>query len=196
MSETWRLSSDLVVVRSEGARKVASSAMADSLDTGLFCGIHSLLAGAGKEAEALRAREQLRERLDLVLMVGDAEVGAFLGRHSEQNVFRMGVTVIKPDYQGHGYYKLLLAFVAKWATERGYRALDSVHNIGNSRIISTKLRQGFYITGMESRLAAGHMVRLMRFLDPKHEELFKFRAGYASPTEFVKERLPGLSDSV
>ena len=125
-------------------------------------------------------------RLDLGLYIGDKLIGSFMGRSTEKGIFRMGTSVILSEYQGKGNYNQLLQYVVEWAKNKGFLIIESNHNFCNSKIIATKLKKGFYISGTQSTLTYGNMVNLIMFLDPKLEEVYKFRNGFAAPSEFVK----------
>lgn len=162
-----------------------------TLDNGLVCDYDDLT----DDDRYRKLKEQVLKnqvRLDLGLYVNDKLIGSFMGRSTEKGVFRMGTSVILSEYQGRGYYNQLLDYVVAWAKEQGFLAIESNHNYCNSKIISAKLRKGFYISGTQSTLTYGNIVTLTKFLDPNLEELFKFRNGFASPNDFAKELLEGL----
>lgn len=112
-----------------------------------------------------------------------------MGRHVGKGIFRMGTSVILSEYQGKGIYSKLLSHVTSWCRDQGFWAIESNHNACNSRIIAMKLNKGFYITGQETTLTVGSLVRLVKFLDSEHEDLFKFRNGFMKPSQSTKELL-------
>ena len=163
-----------------------------SLDSGLVCELDDII-GENEKYQKLRSDcLKQQSRLDLGLFINEELIGSFMGRHVEKGIFRMGTSVILPEYQGRGFYRQLLDYVIQWAEQEGYWAIESNHNPCNTKIITIKLKKGFYITGSKTTLHTGSILTMTKFLKPEHEELFKFRNGFAAPTDFAKNLFNGL----
>lgn len=167
-------------------------AFKQSLDGSLTCETDDIVGSSEKSKQLRQSDLQNQIRLNLGLYVQGKLIGSFMGRHSGKGVFHMSTTVILPEHQGQGYYNQLLSYVVDWATENGFHSIESNHNVSNSKVISIKLKNGFYISGLKNTLHVGSMVTLTRFLRPEHEELFHFRNGFKAPSPWVKSLLTGL----
>ncbi len=166
-----------------------TAAFKKSLEPSLICEIDDIAGENSGYSELKKNLFASQKRLDLGLYVDDKQVGSFMGRHIEKGIFRMGTSVILPEYQGQGFYSQLLEYVESWVKEEGMWAIDSQHNPCNSKIISMKLQKGFFIAGMETTMHIGNVVKLIKFLDKKHEDMFKFRNGFIHPNEYAKRLL-------
>ena len=122
-------------------------------------------------------------------------IGSFTGRQGDKGIFRMGMSVILPAYQGRGFYNRILDFVLEWARTNEFWAIDSRHNPCNSRIIAAKLKKGFFIRGYEVDVQNGPMISMIFFFDERIRDLFLFRNCYKSPSEELRGRLPVFTES-
>jgi GNAT superfamily N-acetyltransferase len=162
------------------------TAFKKSLEPSLVCDVDEIVGRNQKYHQLKNDCLKSQKRFDLGIYFDGEQIGSFMGRHSGKGIFRMGTSVILPDHQGKGHYSKLLNHIVDWASSEGFWAIESNHSPCNNRIISIKLNKGFYISGFDTTLHVGNIVRLTRFLDPEHEQLFKFRNGFVKPNNMVR----------
>jgi len=101
----------------------------------------------------------------------------------------MAMSFVNTDYRGNGLYKLMMDATVKFARERGYLKITSLHNATNNKIIIPKLKYGFNITGMRIDAGYGTLVELTYFLSELEREAVDFRCGYRRPSTDIKKRM-------
>jgi RimJ/RimL family protein N-acetyltransferase len=81
-------------------------------------------------------------------------------------------TGILPKHQNRGLYSIFLQTLTKYLEEIGYERLSSQHSPDNSRMLITKLKAGFMVTGMDLDERWGSLIRFTKFLKKDRAKAF------------------------
>jgi hypothetical protein len=99
-------------------------------------------------------------------------VGWSTGETMDFMTYYMRNTGILPEHQHRGLYPIFLQTLTKYLEEIGYERLSSQHSPDNSRMLITKLKAGFIVTGLDLDERWGSLVRLTNFLKNDRAKAF------------------------
>ncbi|SMF22938.1 hypothetical protein [Pseudobacteriovorax antillogorgiicola] len=105
----------------------------------------------------------------------DRLIGLSWGMAESRNRFMMHMSLVEAEYRDHGIYRKMLDIILN--ETKVFDEVDSLHHIFNNRIISYKLKRGFYIIGQDQCGMLGPRIRLRYFHNPKLFEIMKYRVG-------------------
>jgi len=135
----------------------------------LFAGLDSAKTSALADAAAART-------YGYFLKCDDQLIGWHLSRQVGL-LYTMESSGVLPEFQGRGYYKILLDHVVGKAREEGYPAVVSTHAADNNRILIPKLRYGFLIKGFEINPMFGLDVKLIYYFSEGQRKAHALRVG-------------------
>ena len=79
--------------------------------------------------------------------------------------------------QNKGIYTKLLPKILDILKGKGFQVVYSRHNASNNQILIPKLKQGFFITGMEVSDQFGTLIHLSYYFNDNRKNIIKFRTG-------------------
>lgn len=137
--------------------------------------------------KALRDKVQNRYDLRLALLDGDKLIGWSYGWQDvfDHSSFFMGASMVLQDYRRRGLYSELVKKVFEITKEVGFQSIWSTHVMTNNPVIIAKMRLGFTITGFESNVNYGNLVKLTYHHSDLRRRAAKFRAGAIGETEVL-----------
>ena len=97
------------------------------------------------------------------------------GEAQSKTRFMMHMSLVEREYRERGIYSQMLTMMLTETKE--FDEVDSCHQIFNNQIIATKLKQGFYIIGIDHSIMIGPRVLLRYFHNQKLFDLIRFRVG-------------------
>ena len=132
------------------------------------------------EKEKLRVlNAEYKDNYDLylVLFYENNLAGWSFGYQDTKESFCMANSAILPEYRGRGLYSCILENSLRILSENGFQRIWSSHKITNNKIIVSKLKRGFVITGTRVIDMIGLLVELTYFTNPTRKKVMEFRAG-------------------
>lgn len=102
-------------------------------------------------------------------------VGLLHGSAISKNTVCMDIAVVDEKYRQQGIYSRMLDLFLQMT--KHYDEVMSSHHVFNNKIISLKLRKGFYIVGMDQSSFIGPRVQLKYFHNEKIFDVMKYRVG-------------------
>lgn len=127
-------------------------------------------------------------RLYLGVYYKNKLVGWSTGYQTGRDTYCMANSALLKSHRGKGLYSALLSEVMKIVIAKGFLRIESSHLITNNKIIITKLKAGFHISGTKVIEFIGSVVDLIYHVHPVDAEVYNFRVGY-KPTKRVREIL-------
>lgn len=109
--------------------------------------------------------------------------GWSMGFQNTKESFIMTNSALLPKFRGRSLYSNMLDEVLQILIEKGFQKIQSYHLLTNNKIILTKLKKGFVISGLQVNDLAGTLVELTYYSNQKRKEIVDFRTGMkkASP---------------
>lgn len=104
-------------------------------------------------------------------------VGWHYGIQLDRETYLMKNSAVLPEYRRQGIYSELLNHVVEKTFADGFNAIVSRHYATNNAVIVPKLKQGFYISGLNLSGTFGCLVELTRFKALEDEGVLRFRSG-------------------
>lgn len=126
--------------------------------------------------------------LNLGLFHKDEFIGWSNGIQTSDNRYYMKNSGVLPKFRSQGLYTELLKVVIEETKKQGFLELYSNHHTDNNAVIIAKLKQGFFITGMEVLPKYGLTVQLSYSHSPKLKDMHSYRIGRALSPD-IKDRL-------
>ena len=117
------------------------------------------------------------KRYGFFLYEKEKVIGWHLGVQSKRIIYNMVSSAIIKEFQGNGYYNFLLAKIISFAKSEGYVAITSSHSATNNQVLVPKLKQGFYIQGIEIQNNFGLAVNLIYYLNDNQKNIHEMRVG-------------------
>jgi RimJ/RimL family protein N-acetyltransferase len=114
-------------------------------------------------------------------------VGWSTGETMDFMTYYMRNTGIFPEHQNRGLYSIFLQTLTKYLEEIGYERLSSQHSPDNSKMLITKLRAGFMVTGMDLDERWGPLVRLTKLLKNDRSKVFSNCFGHGFIEQATKK---------
>lgn len=96
-------------------------------------------------------------------------------------------TGILPEHQNRGLYSIFPQTLTKYLEEIGYERLSSQHSPDNSKMLITKLKAGFMVTGMDLDERWGSLVRLTKLLKNDRSKVFSNCFGHGFIEQATKK---------
>ncbi|MBL9089599.1 MAG: GNAT family N-acetyltransferase [Planctomycetaceae bacterium] len=140
-------------------------------------------------AAALRDRTAAGYRLNIGIFFGAELIGWSFGRQETSERFYMTNTAILPEHQGRGIYTRLLPRLLEEIESAGFQIAYSRHVVTNNRVIATKLKAGFVISGLEVTDTFGTLVHLSYYFNSVRREILDVRVGKSMPDEELSKHL-------
>lgn len=114
-------------------------------------------------------------------------VGWSTGETMDFMTYYMRNTGIFPEHQNRGLYSIFLQTLTKYLEEIGYERLSSQHSPDNSKMLITKLKAGFMVTGMDLDERWGSLVRLTKLLKNDRSKVFSNCFGHGFIEQATKK---------
>ena len=127
-------------------------------------------------------------KLRLALLKGDELIGFSFGWQETSTTFFMAASLVIPEYRRSGLYTELVKKVLQITKEKGFQSVASFHIATNNPVIISKLKIGFFISGMQLDAIHGVLVKLIYHHNPLLNSAARFRAGAIGEVE-VREML-------
>ncbi|MCB0413752.1 MAG: GNAT family N-acetyltransferase [Bdellovibrionales bacterium] len=137
-----------------------------------------------------KLKEKVKDKYELRLALLNEEelVGWTYGWQEvfDHTSFFMGASMVLPKLRRQGLYSKLVEKVLEITKELGFQSVWSSHIMTNNPVIIAKLRLGFTITGFESNVNYGNLVKLTYHHSELRKKATKFRAGAVKESEVLK----------
>lgn len=130
--------------------------------------------------------------LCLGLFSGKTLVGWSTGFNIDQFDFCVDYTYINSKHRNRGLYQPLITSMIHCARKEGFQTITSNNHCSLSRLISKKLKIGFYITGLELDSKNGALIKLDYLINKKRLDFLKFRVGELRNSKSLKRLASNL----
>jgi GNAT superfamily N-acetyltransferase len=97
---------------------------------------------------------------------------------------------VRPGYQRQGIYTRLVAALEDEARALHCLRIGSHHRAANSAVLIAKMKAGYTIVGTEFNGDIGLLVKMVKHLDPRRDEVFLARVGMVEATARLFGRAP------
>jgi hypothetical protein len=119
--------------------------------------------------------EQKGRKIRIGAFDGSKLIGLSWGQAISKNRFLMAISLVEKKYRNQGIYSKMLKIMLQETQE--FDEIDSYHHILNNQILRLKLKNNFYIIGIQNCIKTGTGVKLRYFNNNKLLDFMKFRTG-------------------
>ena len=120
-------------------------------------------------------------KIKIGAFIGDKLIGLSCGEATSKNQFVMMISLVETEYRKQGVYTKMLNMMLELTKD--FDIIRSYHHIHNNQIISLKLKNNFYISGMDQCYFVGPRIILEHYNNEKLLNVMKYRVNLIRENE-------------
>ena len=116
----------------------------------------------------------------------DHMVGVFVGTLSDWSTYYLRNVAILPEFQGQKIFQCFLEYFVDCLEDAGVDRVEGEISVSNLINIHNLIKLGFFVSGQVLTERWGAMVRLVKYLNMKHEHVFLSQFSHTT-SQFTKK---------